>query len=90
MVVETLETDGTTKETSEETIKIGEEQVILFFFFKYVNQYWRGVGFFLSFPSISQNTQLLQVVVNGERIDGASVNEEVQVEFPPRSDSPNC
>ena len=30
----------------------------------------------------SNYTQLLQVVVNGERIDGASVNEEVQVEFP--------
>ena len=29
-VVETLETDGTTKETSEETIKIGEEQVSFF------------------------------------------------------------
>ena len=29
-VVETLETDGTTKETSEETIKIGEEQVLFF------------------------------------------------------------
>ena len=29
-VVETLETNGTTKETSEETIKIGEEQVAIF------------------------------------------------------------
>ena len=79
-MVETLETDGTTKETSEETIKIGEEQVLSFL--KCNNFYWRGAGFFLSFQSIGQNTQLLQVVVNGERIDGASVNEEVQVEFP--------
>ena len=52
-----------------------------------------GRSRFLSFLSIDQSklvggdavcnyTQLLQVVVNGERIDGASVNEEVQVEFP--------
>ena len=27
-VIETLETDGTTKETSEETIKIGQEKVL--------------------------------------------------------------
>ena len=36
-MVETLETDGTTKETSEETIKIGEEQVFLFMFNLKVN-----------------------------------------------------
>ena len=29
-VIETLETDGSTKETSEETIKIGQEKVCLF------------------------------------------------------------
>ena len=57
-------------------INIGEEQVSFFHLNRSVKIWLLEETLFAIYP------QLLQVVVNGERIDGASVNEEVQVEFP--------
>ena len=42
-VIETLETDGTTKETSEETIKIGQEKVSVVVFEHFMHFFGRIV-----------------------------------------------
>ena len=81
-VVETLETGGTTKETSEETIKIGEEQVSFFPLNRSVKIGWRR-----------RCLQLYSTVAGGgqrredrrrqcQRGGSGGVS--------PRSDSPNC
>ena len=69
-VIETLETDGSTKETSEETIKIGQEKVCFVIFDHIMDILTTFLQFYVFH---------MKVVVDGERIDGNSVREQVQV-----------
>ena len=69
-VIETLEADGTTKETSEETIKIGQEEVCLTI-----------LDYFEHFFDRSFYFSVFYVSVNSERRDGNCVREDVQVKI---------
>ena len=69
-VIETLETDGSTKETSEETIEIGQEKVCFVILDHFVDILTEFLQFYVFH---------MKVVVDGERIDGNSVREQVQV-----------